>query len=142
MTIRQLSVVLPNRPGRLSLVSELLGKGGVNIRAISVADTTDFSAVRIVVDDPNKGTNILKSEGYEVGENEVIAVEVPDHPGGLNIILKHLREADINVQYLYPYIGRLGKDPILIFETDDVPKTKEILEQNWVKILGNEIYNL
>jgi hypothetical protein len=142
MALRQLSVVLPNKPGRLSRVSELLGKEGVNIRAITVVEASDFSSIRMMLDDPKKGINVLKSSGYELEESEVVAVEIPDQPGGLNAILKPLREAEVNVQYLYPYIGRMSKDAIMILGVDNIEKAKEVLEKNWIRLLGEEIYNL
>ncbi|MBW1839339.1 MAG: ACT domain-containing protein, partial [Deltaproteobacteria bacterium] len=106
MFIKQISVSLDNVPGALSKVSEILGNEGVNIRAISVADTADISTVRFVVDEPVKAINILTTSGYSIKETDVVAVETPDHPGGLNAVLKPLKDANINVHYLYPYLGR------------------------------------
>ena len=105
MTVKQISVILDNVPGKFLALSQFLGAEGINIRAISVADTSDISTVRFVTDDPDKTVNVLKSHGYLIKETEVLAVEVPDHPGGLQAVLKPLREADINVHYLYTYLG-------------------------------------
>ena len=91
MVIRQLSVSIDNVPGTFSNISELLGREGVNIRAISVADTSDISTVRFVVDDPEKAKNILIGRGYSPRETDVLAVEIPDHPGATNTVLKPLR---------------------------------------------------
>ena len=107
MVIKQLSVSLDNVPGSFSTVSEILGREGVNIRAISVADTSDISTVRFVVDDPEKAKNILTGNGYHPKETDVLAVEIPDHPGGMNAVLKPLKAAGINVHYLYPHLGRI-----------------------------------
>jgi hypothetical protein len=85
-------------PGKFLDVSEHLGAEGINIRAISVADTSDVSTVRFVADDPEKTTNVLRSHGYSVKETAVIAVEVPDHPGGLQAVLKPLKRNNINVK--------------------------------------------
>jgi len=142
MCIKQLSVSLENVPGKLSEVSECLGTEGVNIRAISVADTSDISTVRFVVDDPEKAMNVLKSHGYSPKETEVIAVETPDHPGGLNAVLKPLREAQINVHYLYPFLGRVSDQAILIVGVDKIKEAQEVLQKNWVRVLGKEIYTL
>ena len=106
MPVKQISVSLDNVPGMFLAVSECLGSEGINIRAISVADTSDISTVRFVSDDPDKTVTVLKSKGYSVRESSVIAVEAPDHPGGLQAVLKPLKEADVNVLYLYPYLGR------------------------------------
>jgi hypothetical protein len=142
MCIKQISVSLDNVPGSLSKVSEILGNEGVNIRAISVADTADISTVRFVVDDPTKAINILKAHGYVVKETEVLAVETPDHPGGLNAVLKPLKEANINVHYLYPYLGRASDQAIVILGVDKTEEAEKVLTQNWVHLLGKEIYSL
>ncbi len=142
MFIKQISIVLDNVPGAMSKVSELLGREGVNIRAISVADTSDISTVRFVVDDPVKALNILKAQGYSTKETDVLAVETPDHPGGLNAVLKPLREAGINVHYLYPHLGRAGGHAIVILGVDKLADAQEILAKNWVRTLGKEAYNI
>lgn len=142
MFIKQISVSLDNIPGALSLVSEILGNEGVNIRAISVADTADISTVRFVVDEPSKAINILKTNGYSVKETDVIAVETPDHPGGLNAVLKPLKDAKINVHYLYPFLGRVSDQAIVILGVDKTDEAEKVLQQNWVHTVGTEIYNL
>ena len=106
MCVKQLSVSLENVPGKFLDVSERLGAEGINIRAISVADTSDMSTVRFVADDPQKTITVLKSKGYSVKETDVVAVEIPDHPGALQAVLKPLKQAEINVLYLYPYRTR------------------------------------
>lgn len=142
MVITQLSVSLENVPGALSNVSEILGREGVNIRAISVADTSDISTVRFVVDDPVKARNILKANGYGVKETDVIAVETPDHPGGLLAVLRPLKNAGINVHYLYPHLGRVGSNAIVILGVDRTGEAQTILQQNWVHTLGKEAYSI
>ena len=142
MFIKQISISLENEPGILSNVSEIMGNEGVNIRAISVADTSDISTVRFVVDDPQKAINILKTHGYAVKETDVLAVETPDHPGGLNAVLRPLKSANINVHYLYPYLGRVSDQAIVILGVDKTEEAEKVLKQNWVHTLGEEIYNL
>ena len=142
MVITQISISLENVPGALSNVSELLGREGVNIRAISVADTSDISTVRFVVDDPEKAKNILKGNGFNPRETGVLAVETPDHPGGLNAVLKPLRAAGINVHYLYPHLGRVSGNAIVILGVDRTEEAQKVLEQNWVKTLGKEVYSI
>jgi hypothetical protein len=142
MFIKQISVSLENIPGALSLVSEILGNEGVNIRAISVADTADISTVRFVVDEPSKAINILNTNGYSVKETDVIAVETPDHPGGLNAVLKPLKDARINVHYLYPFLGRVSDQAIVILGVDKTEEAEKVLQENWVHTVGTEIYNL
>ena len=142
MAITQISIILDNVPGALSNVSEILGREGVNIRAISVADTSDLSTVRFVVDDPVKALNILKGRGFRTRETEVLAVETPDHPGGMNAVLRPLREAGINVHYLYPHLGRASGQAIVILGVDRTEDAQKVLEQNWVRTLGKEVYNI
>ncbi len=140
--LKQISVVLRNVPGQLSDLSELLGKEGVNIRAISVADTSEVSTVRIVVDEPVKALNILHGHKFQVYENEVLAVEMPDHPGALTAVVKHLKEAKINVHYLYPFLGRASDQAIVILGVDKIKDAEKVLKRNWVHTFGKEIYNL
>lgn len=142
MFIKQISIVLDNVPGAMSHVSEILGREGVNIRAISVADTSDISTVRFVVDDPVKAVNILKANGFSTKETDVLAVETPDHPGGLNAVLKPLKAANINVHYLYPHLGRVGGQAVVILGVDKLEDAQKALQQNWVKTLGKEVYTI
>ena len=142
MKIKQLSISLENIPGMLSNISQILGKEGVNIRAISVADTADISTVRFVVDDPVKAMNILKANNFGVKETDVMAVETPDHPGGLNAVLMPLKTAKINVLYLYPYLGRHNNQAIVILGVDKIEEAQNVLKDNWVHTFGEELYNL
>jgi hypothetical protein len=142
MFIKQISIVLDNVPGAMSHVSEILGREGVNIRAISVADTSDISTVRFVVDDPVRALNILKANGFSTKETDVLAVETPDHPGGLNAVLKPLKAANINVHYLYPHLGRVGGQAVVILGVDKLEEAQKTLQQNWVKTLGKEVYTI
>jgi hypothetical protein len=143
MCVKQISVSLENVPGKFLEVSECLGAEGINIRAISVADTSDISTVRFVPDDPQKTINVLRSHGYSVRETDVIAVEVPDHPGGLQAVLKPLKGAHINVLYLYPYLGRgESGEPIIIVGVDRTEEAIKVLKKNWVHTFGEEIYAL
>lgn len=143
MSITQISVSLENMPGQFLKISEILGAEGINIRAISVADTSDISTVRFVADNPEKTSSILKSHGYAVKETDVIAVEIPDHPGALQAVLKPLRTSSINVHYLYTYLGKgESGQPIVIVGVDKTEEAVKVLRQNWVHTFGQEIYSL
>ena len=100
MKVDQLSIFLENRAGRLAEVTRILSETGVNIRALSLADTSDFGILRLIVSDFEKAKDALKAGGFTVGRTTVVAVEVPDHPGGLHGILEMLRSAGINVEYM------------------------------------------
>lgn len=142
MAIKQFRLETANVSGKLSNLSDLLGKHGVNIRAISVGqESAEISSICIVVDDPKKAKNALSSESTEYQEMNVLAVEMPDHPGGMNAVLKPLRDAKINVTTMYPYIGR-ASNPIMILEVDNTSVATEVLKRNWVKLWDKELYRL
>jgi len=143
LSVKQVSVSLDNIPGKFLAVSEYLRTEGIDIRAISVADTSDISTVRVVTDNPKKTVDVLKSHNCMFKETDVIAVEVPDHPGGLLAILKPLKSANINVLYFYPFLGRgESGQPIVILGVDKTEEALSVLKQNWVHTFGQEIYSL
>lgn len=143
MSVKQISITLDNTPGQFLDVSEFLGNEGINIRAISVADTSDISTVRFVTDDPAKTVNVLQSHSYTVRVKEVLAVEIPDHPGALQAVLKPLRESGINVLYLYTFLGRgESGQPIVIMGVDRTEEALGVLKRNWVHTFEQEIYSL
>ena len=141
MPVKQISLSLENVPGKLSEVSEYLGGNGVNIIALSVAESTEISAVRFVANDPVKAVNILESHGYTVKVKDVLAVEAPNHPGGLNALLKPLKETNININYLYTCLGR-GENTVLIVDVDKMDMAIKILKKNWVHMLNEELYSM
>jgi hypothetical protein len=141
MSVKQISVSLENVPGKLSEVSEYLGENGINIIALSVADTADISAVRFVANDPEKAANVLRSHGYSIKMTEVLAVETPNHPGGLNAVLKPLKEVAINVYYLYTCLGT-GQKTVLIVGVDKMEEAMKVLKKNWVHMYDEELYRL
>ncbi|MDP2972540.1 MAG: ACT domain-containing protein [Deltaproteobacteria bacterium] len=141
MPVKQISVSLENVPGKLSEMSDYLGENGINIIGISVADTADISAIRFVASDPEKAANVLKTHGYSIKITEVLAVEAPNHPGGLNAVLKPLKEISINVNYLYTCLVR-GEKTVLIVGVDKMEEAIQILRKNWVHMYDEELYKL
>ena len=141
MPVKQISVSLENVPGKLSEVSDYLGENGINIIALSVADTADISAVRFVPSDPDRAVNVLRSHGYAIKLSEVLAVETPNHPGGLNAVLKPLKEVSINVSYLYTCLGT-GEKTVLIVGVDKMEEATQVLKKNWVHMYDEELYAL
>ncbi len=142
MSVKQLRLETANVSGKLSYLSDVLAKHGVNIRAISVGtETKEVSSVCIVVDDPKKAKNALTTENIDYIESDVLAVEMPDHPGGMNAVLKPLRDAKINAVTMYPYIGR-ASNPIMIMEVDNIKVATDVLKRNWVKLWDKEVYRL
>ena len=138
MQVEQISIFLENKSGRLAEVTRLLGDGGVNIRALTLADTTDFGILRLIVSDKARALEVLKKAGFTVGTTEVVAVEVPDRPGGLSGILDSLGEAGINVEYMYAFVEKSGDDAVVIFRFDDPDKAIAILRRSGVAIMAAE----
>ena len=143
MKIKQISIFLENRAGRLAEVTKLLGANNINMRALALADTSDFGILRLIVDQPDKAYDILKQNGFAAAATEVIAVEVLDQPGGLASVLAILNAENINVEYLYASLEKSKDNAIVIFRFEQLDKVIKILRQNNVKILrGEEIYKL
>jgi len=138
--VKEIMLKLKNRPGTLSTVSELLGSNAVNIIAFYVNTEGEEGTLRFVANDPQKAINVLKSSGYEVKQNDVLACETPHHPGGLNAILKPLKIANVNVEYIYACIGT-GSITVLIIGVNELEKATQILKDNWIRILGPELYH-
>ena len=139
--IKQVSLFVENRPGRTAKVAKTLSDAGVNIRALTIAEAGDFGVIRMVLDDAEKGYKVLKENAFTVSMTDVLAVEMPDHPGGMNAVLRPLKEAGINVITMYPYIGR-ASNPVMILEVDHLKKATEVLKRNWVKIWDKGVYKL
>ena len=141
MPVKQISVNLDNVPGKLSEVNDYLEENGINIIALSVADTTDMSLIRFVASDPEKAANVLKSHGYSINMIDVLAVEVPNHPGGLKAVLKSLKETSVNVNYLYMGLGT-GEKTVLIMGVDKMVEAIQVLKKKWIQIYDEELYTL
>ena len=140
-TVKQIDLLLKNEPGTLSAVSDLLGANGINIIAFYVATQKDEGRLYFVSNDPEKAINILKTAGYGVEVRDVIACVTPHHPGGLNAVLKPLKEANINVDNIYPCIGT-GDITVLILGVGPVKDALMVMEDNWIRVLGDELYHI
>jgi hypothetical protein len=138
MKVEQISIFLENKAGRLAEVTGILGEADINIRALALADTSDFGILRLIVNDHEKAKQILKEHGFTVGRTEVVAVEVEDRPGGLNNILRILFENGINVEYMYAFVQQSGQNAVLIFRFDDIDNAVDVLMQNGVTVIGGE----
>jgi hypothetical protein len=138
MKVEQISIFLENKAGRLAEVTGILGKAGINIRALALADTSDFGILRLIVNDHEKAKQVLKEHEFTVGRTEVVAVEVEDRPGGLNSILQILFENGINVEYMYAFVQQSGQNAVLIFRFDDIDNAVDVLMQNGVTVIGGQ----
>ena len=132
--LKQITVFLENRAGRLAAICKALGEREVNILALSLADTADFGILRIVVSDPEKGIAALKSKGFAVAVTEIVAVDVPDEPGGLGKVLHVLEEAGVNVEYLYPFAGEREGYASIVFRFDDLGEAVRALKQAGINV--------
>lgn len=143
MRVEQISIFLENKAGRLAEVTAILRDANVNIRALSLADTTDFGILRLIVNDNQAAEQALKREGFTVGKTNVLAIEVADVPGGLNNVLDPLTSAGINVEYMYAFANAKAKNAIMIFRFHDLDKAISILNDNSIKVIkGEDVYNL
>ncbi|MFZ5428014.1 MAG: ACT domain-containing protein [Thermodesulfobacteriota bacterium] len=143
MKVEQISIFLENRAGRLEEVTRILSETGVSIRALSLADTSDFGILRLIVSDHEKAKKALKEHGFTVGRTSVVAVEVDDRPGGLNQILQILSGGGVNVEYMYAFVQQSSKTAIIVFRFDKTDQAIELLGQKGIKIIpGDVLYNL
>ncbi|MBR2557226.1 MAG: acetolactate synthase [Methanobrevibacter sp.] len=143
MKIKQLSIFLQNRMGSLSKPLEVLSNAGVNIRAMCMADTSEFGILRLVVDDPLKGKEALEEKGFLVKLTENIGVEMNDTPGGLTDVLKVIKDNEIDLEYLYAFTHEKVGKAILLLHADNIDELIVALEKNNVVIVpSDEVYNL
>jgi hypothetical protein len=143
MRVEQISVFLENKAGRLAEVARILSDAGVNIRALSLADTSDFGILRLIVNDNAKAKEALKQNGFTVGRTDVVAVEVEDRPGGLHKILEILRKSGINVEYMYAFVQQSGDNAVLIFRFDHLDEAVKVLTENGVTVInGSKVYSM
>ncbi len=143
MRAEQISIFLENKSGRLAEVTEILSRAGVNIRALSLADTSDFGVLRIIVDDNDTAKSSLKERGFTVGKTNVVAVEVPDRPGGLFSILDLLSKGRVNVEYMYAFVRQSGENAVMIFRFDNTDEAIKLLQENGFTVIeGKKLYTL
>jgi len=142
MKVEQISIFLENKPGALEGVMRLLKDANINIRSLSLADTSDFGILRLIVNDTNKALKVLNDNGLRVSRTSVVAVEVPDRPGGLHGILAVLAQHEINVEYLYAFIEKSGENAVIIFRFDSPDDAVDVLLKNGFAVLpGERLYS-
>lgn len=143
MKVEQISIFIENKTGRLAEVTRILGEAGVNIRVLTLADTSDFGILRLIVNDVERAKTVLKGSGFTVNKTEVVAVEVPDHPGGLAHILQTLDSGQINVEYMYAFVERCGGNAVIIFRFDDTDRAiRTLLDGSFTVLEGQRLYSL
>jgi hypothetical protein len=132
--IKQISLFVENRPGRMAKVSKTLSDAGVNIRAMTIAEAGDFGVIRMVVDNPDEGYKVLHDSGFTVSATDVLVAEMKDIPGGLYEIVDTLGANKINVDYAYAFVTAKAERAMLILRVDDLSRAKQALSAKGVKI--------
>ncbi len=138
MKIEQISIFMENKSGRMAVITDVLGSGGINIRALSLADTSDFGVLRLIVDNPTKGLEILRNNSFTVSKTGVVGVIVPDRPGGLTSILSVIDKNSINIEYMYAFSERSSANSVIIFRFDDIEAAINVLKQNSITLYSND----
>jgi len=128
MQIRQISIYLENKPGQLSAICRVLADADINIATLALADTSDFGIVRMIVDDHDKAKEVLTAKGHVVNVRPVVAVCVPDRPGGMAEVMRVLDEAGANIEYSYAFAFHHGEKAVLVFRFADNAKAEEALK--------------
>jgi hypothetical protein len=143
MTIDQLSVFVENSPGRLAEIASILGDAGIDLRAMSIADTKDFGILRVIVSEPTRAREVLHTAGCVVSVTKVLAVSIEDTPGSLARVLRILADADISIEYIYAFITRKKDSAYVIFRVENNERAIEAFTAHGVKIAkAAEIYEL
>lgn len=138
MKIKQISIFLENKRGRLYEALKALADASINIRALSIADTSEFGILRLIVTDPEKAKEILEKNEFTVKLTNVIAIAVKDKPGGLAEALKYLYDANINIEYIYAFVEKSGEKAVVVLRTENLDKTISILQDKDIKLLSWE----
>lgn len=138
MKVEQISIFIENKSGRLAEVTHALGDAGINILALSLADTNDFGILRLIVDQTDLARTTLKEKGFTVNKTDVVAVEVPDRPSGLYGILAILDQGLVNVEYMYAFVERQGGNAVIIFRFDNTEEAIQVLLRAGVNVLRGE----
>lgn len=135
MFLKQISVFIENRQGRLDELTSFLGENHIDLVALSIADTTNFGIFRAIVDCPDRAADVLRQHGYTAKTTDVLAVAVPDEPGGLARVLRMLREAGISIEYLYSLVRRVGHQAVIVFKVDEPAKAGALFAQQGIKLV-------
>ena len=143
LAIKQLSVFLENKKGRLWKSLNILKNEGIDIRALSIADTSDFGILRMIVSDPDKAKSVLESQNFAVSFADVLAIEVDDQPGGLEAALALLNDYDVNVEYIYAFVEKKTSKALVVLRTDNNELSSKLLSDNSFSLIGqDEAYSL
>lgn len=138
MTISQLSVFVENKQGSMSRIAEVLAEAGIDIRALTIADTTDFGILRLIVRNTDEARRVLQDNNFVVSVNQVIGIEVPDKVGGLAKVLRVLDDALVNIEYMYDFLAIKEEKAYIIVRVENNAKTVDLLEKNGIHCISND----
>jgi len=143
MLVKQISVFIENKKGKLAEITRVLKDHNVDISAISIADTENFGILRMIANNQENAVKCIREAGYPVNTTEVIAIEVPDHPGGLHKVLEILEQRGISIEYLYSFVRAKSEKALILFKVENPETAVETLEGSGVKVLSDrEVYEL
>lgn len=143
MLVKQISVFLENKSGRLAEVTKILGSNNIDISALSIADTTDFGILRLIVNQPEIAEKILQENGFTVSGTSVIAIAVADEPGGLAVALEVLDREAIGIEYMYAFVGKTSSEALVILRVENPERAVDVLTKNGIKVLSSSaVYEL
>ena len=140
MDVRQISVFVENKPGTLLEITKVLAEENIDMRALSLGETSDYGILRIIVSDTDRAAKALKAAGAVINVTPVVAIEVPDEPGSLQHVLTILADAGVSINYSYAFLMNRDNSACLVLRVDDIEATKKLLKQNDVEVLEAEIF--
>lgn len=141
MLVKQVSIFVENKEGKIAQVLNILAKENINVGALSLADTTNFGILRLIVDDPKKAKNILQEKDIIVKVNEVLTVGIDDRPGGLAYVLDVLAKANVAIEYMYAFTGHNKEYATVVFKTNDIDKAYDCLKIKDIPLISMEDIN-
>lgn len=133
--LEQISIFLENKPGRLAAVMNVLGKANIDLRAFTIADTTDFGIVRIIAREPEKALATLKENDFTAAANKITGFTIPDHPGEMNKVIEILQAGEVDIEYSYSFMGSRPDEADIAIKTKDNEGTEKLLKSKGIKII-------
>lgn len=141
MYVKQISVFMENRPGRLAEITKILSENSVDIRAINIADTTDFGILRMIVDDEENAEKVLRGNNMTANISDVIAISISDSVGAFSNVIELLKDKNISIEYIYSFIGEKSSKAVIVLKTSDLDLSINVLRENVVNVLSKEDVN-
>ena len=141
MFIKQISVFMENRPGRLAEITKVLSDNDIDMRAIIIADTTDFGILRMIVDDPEKAERVLRENNMTASVTDVLAVSIDDTVGAFSKVIALLKEENISIEYIYSFIGEKSAKAVIVIKTNDSEHAIQLLQQGGINVMSSDDLN-